>query len=282
VGHVSLQGIKLRVGGRLLLDDVSIDLLPGELVAIVGPNGAGKTSLLRAIAGFTRPAAGRIMLDDNDIATMRTRQRALAITLIGSDVETPIGTTVRETVATGRFARRDWWDWSQPDDDDARIVTHALERVGLAAFAERRLETLSSGEKQRAWLALALAQDAGVVLLDEPTSHLDPRAALEVARIIRGIASGSTAAVVVTHDLNEAAAVADRIAVLGDGALLCFAPPQEALVPDVLERAYGITFERIAFDGSIRVIPRGYPSGCGPKERLDALGDRGVAGGPAR
>ncbi|MBC5803884.1 MAG: ABC transporter ATP-binding protein [Candidatus Eremiobacteraeota bacterium] len=250
------------MGGRTLLDDVSLDMLPGELVAVVGPNGAGKTSLLRAIAGFTRPAGGRIMLDGSDIATMRTMQRALAVTLIGSDVETPVGTTVRETIATGRFARRAWWDWSQPDDDDERIVTQALERVGLAEFAERRLETLSSGEKQRAWLALALAQDAQVVLLDEPTSHLDPRAALEVARIMRGIACGTRTAVVVTHDLNEAAAVADRIAVLGDGVLLRFASPQEALAPDVLERAYGISFERIAFDGSIRVIPRGYPTGA--------------------
>ncbi len=259
MGHVTLEAVGLRVDGRFLLNGVSFEALPGELIAIVGPNGAGKTTLLRAIAGFARPAAGRITFDGRDVALMRPPERALVVTLIGSDVEAPVGTTVRETVATGRFARRAWWDWSQPGDDEDLVVTRALDRVGLGRFAERRFETLSSGEKQRAWLALALAQDAGVVLLDEPTSHLDPRAALEVAGVMRGIAHADTTALVVTHDLNEAAAVADRIAVLGDGALLRFAPPGDALDPDILERAYGIAFERITLDGGTRVIPRGYP-----------------------
>ncbi len=262
MGHVTLEGVRLRVDGRVLLDGVSLEALPGELIAIVGPNGAGKTTLLRAIAGFARPAAGRILLGGRDVAPMSPPERALTVTLIGSDVEAPVGTTVRETVATGRFARRAWWDWSQAGGEEDLVVTRALERVGLGRFAERRFETLSSGEKQRAWLALALAQDARVVLLDEPTSHLDPRAALEVAGVMRGIAHADTTALVVTHDLNEAAAVADRIAILGDGTLLRFAPPDEALDPGVLERAYGIAFERITIDGGIRVIPRGYPKGA--------------------
>ena len=126
----------------------------------------------------------------------------------------------------------------------------------LATMAIAYSKTLSSGERQRAYLALALAQDAGVVLLDEPTSHLDPRYALETLDAIRRIASGSRAAVVVLHDLNEAAAVADRIAVIGDGRLLICAKPNEALDPQILERAFGIAFDRFDSGPDIRVMPR--------------------------
>ncbi len=258
MGHVALQEVRLRVAGRTLLDDVSLTALPGELIAIVGANGVGKTTLLRLIAGWSRAAAGRIVLDGKDVAMLRAPERALAVTLIGGDAETPVGTTVHETVATGRFARRRWWSLARDGDDDDAIVAHALARVGLSDFADRRFETLSSGEKQRAWLALALAQNARVVLLDEPTSHLDPRAALEVARVIRSIARSATTAFIVTHDLNEAAAIADRIAVLGERRLLAFGTPDDALEPRILERAYGIAFERIAVDRGVRVIPRGY------------------------
>lgn len=257
MGHLTLQSVRLVVGGRTLLEDVSFAALPGELVALVGPNGAGKTSLLRAVAGFAHPAAGKIALDDMDVATLPSQERARAVTLIGSDVESPPGTTVREVVATGRFAYRPWWDWIDRPEDAAAAAA-ALERVGLAALGERSFETLSSGERQRAWLALALAQNARLVLLDEPTSHLDPRFALEMLRLVRDVARETTTVVVVLHDLNEAAAVCDRVAVLGHGRLLAYGPPDAALDPEVLERAFGIAFDRIDFDGTRGVMPRAY------------------------
>jgi iron complex transport system ATP-binding protein len=216
MGRVSLRAVTLAAGTRTLLRDVSLEVAPGELIAIVGANGAGKTTLLRAIAGGTRPQQGTIAIDGADPHALHARARARAVTLIGSDV------------------------------------------VELAQLSERDFETLSSGERQRAYLALALAQDAGVVLLDEPTSHLDPRYALETLCAIRGIASGTRSALVVLHDLNEAAAVADRIAVLGDGRLLVCAAPNDALDPEVLERAFGIAFDRFDDDANVRVIPRGY------------------------
>ena len=257
MGRVTLNGVTLVAGERTLLRDVTFEAAPGELIAIVGPNGVGKTTLLRAVSGFSKPRAGEIAIDGKNPLTLAARARARAVTLIGSDVETPPATTVREIVATGRFAFRAWWDWTQDDaSDDA--IGHALKTVDLAHEGDRYFETLSSGERQRAYLALALAQDASVVLLDEPTSHLDPRYALETLCAIRGIASADRTALVVLHDLNEAAAVADRIAVLGEGRLLACAAPSEALDPQILERAFGIAFDRFDEGENVRVIPRGY------------------------
>ena len=257
MASVRLAGVRLEAGPRVLLDRLDLRAQPGELIAIVGPNGVGKSTLLRAIAGFAPPAAGSIELAGRPVRDYGLRERARIVTLVGSDAELPHGASVREVVRTGRFAYRAWWDWTAHDEDDL-ATTAALERVDLAHAATRPFESLSSGERQRAWLALALAQDARVVLLDEPTAHLDPRHALETLCLMRGIASGTTTVIVVLHELNEAAAVADRIAVLGEGRLLAYAAPAEALDPRVLECAYGIAFDRVEIGGTTRVIPRGY------------------------
>ena len=255
MGRVTLDGVTIAAGGRTLLRDLTVSIEPGELVAIVGSNGAGKTTLLRAIAGIAKPSSGRIAIDGEAPHALEARRRARAVTLIGSDVETPPGTSVREVVETGRFAYRPWWDWSRDERSDA-AVDAALAALDLAAMGERVFETLSSGERQRAYLALALAQDAGVVLLDEPTSHLDPRYAHETLEAIRRIATGSRCAIVVLHDLNEAAAFADRIAVFGDGCLSICAAPDAALDPQILERAFGIAFDRFDSGPDVRVVPR--------------------------
>jgi iron complex transport system ATP-binding protein len=258
LGRLTLRGVRLAHGERTLLEGIELDVRPGELVAVVGPNGVGKTTLLRAMAGFFPPAAGEISLDGVPVLALTPGRRAREISLVAGDGELPLGMTAGELVLTGRYAHRAWWDWTR-GEADVQAADAALARVGLRAFAERPFATLSAGERQRAWIALALAQEARVVLLDEPTSHLDPRFALEVLATLRGIARESTSAVVILHDLNEAAAVADRVAVLGASRLLAYAEPANALDPRILERAFGVAFDRITLDGSIRVLPRGRP-----------------------
>jgi iron complex transport system ATP-binding protein len=253
VGHLSVLGVRLAIGGRTLLRDVSFEVRPGEIVAIVGPNGVGKTTLLRAMAGLARPAAGAIVLDGNDLRALGALERARSIALIGSDADVPHGMSLAEVVTMGRFARHAWWDWTRTDADTF-ACNAALARMGLGELEDRPFDTLSSGERQRGWLALAIAQHAGILLLDEPTSHLDPRYTAEILNLLPALLEGGKSLAVVLHDLNDAAAVADRIAVLGEERLLAFAPPQEALDPATLERAYGIAFERFERAGTVRVF----------------------------
>jgi iron complex transport system ATP-binding protein len=258
VGHLSLRDVTIAAARTPLLEHLTLSALPGELIAVVGPNGAGKTTLLRTIAGFTPPRKGEILIDGIALENLPPRQRARAVALIASDREMPYGTTLRDVVATGRYAHAPWWTWSTARSDDEAIHV-ALDRVDLRPLANRDFATLSSGERQRAWLALALAQDARLVLLDEPTSHLDPRHAIETIRSIRQIARDATTVVVVLHDLNEAAAMADRIAVVGQGRLLAYGPPIESLTPETLERAYAIPFQRIETeDGHLTIHPKAY------------------------
>ncbi len=255
MGHVALRGVRIEVAGRVLIGTFDLDVLPGEFVAIVGANGVGKTTLLRSVAGLTAPAAGHVSLDGTDLAALTPHRRAQLVAALSADPEAPSGMTVREVALSGRFARHPWWDWTRADDDVDAVVA-ALERVDLAEKADREFETLSSGERQRAWIALALAQGARALMLDEPTSHLDARYALEVLDLLHGIAREGTTVVAVLHDLNEAAAFADRIAVLGEGRLIAYGPPSEVLDPGTLRRAYGVEFTRVEIDGQTRVFAR--------------------------
>jgi iron complex transport system ATP-binding protein len=255
MGHLTLRDVRIEIGGRTLLERISFEAAPGECVALVGANGVGKTTLLRAISGSIAPAAGSIALDGSAPFAMSPAERARRIAALGGELETPAGLTVREVALMGRFAHRPWWDWTW-GELDAIAVDQALARVGLDGYAARNVESLSSGERRRVWLALALAQGAGLVLLDEPTTHLDLRVALEMLALLRKLAGGGTTFVVVLHDLNEAAQIADRVAVLGEGALLAYGPPEQVLERETIRRAFGIEVDIIDLEGIRRIVPR--------------------------
>ncbi|MGH7659764.1 MAG: ABC transporter ATP-binding protein [Vulcanimicrobiaceae bacterium] len=234
---IDASGLRLAYRGIVVLDGVSLQLRNGELLAIIGPNGAGKSTLLRALAGLHVPAQGTVSVDGHPVGGMNSQTRARHIALIEVD-NTPVpNVTVREAVAQGRLPHRPWWRWSAIAEDDA-VVDAALERAQLSDRPNRALETLSSGEQQRAWLALALAQQAPNLLLDEPTSHLDLRHAMRILALLRQLAEDGAAVAVVFHDLNLAAAYADRIALVGQGRLLACDAVENVFLEPLLSAAY--------------------------------------------
>lgn len=253
---IELCGLELTIGGRTLLRGIDGRVDRGEFVAVLGSNGVGKTTLLRAIAGLHAPSAGSALIDGARSDRLGPLERAKRVALVTGDEILLDALRVGDVVSIGRFPHHRWWEWHHRRDDDAAI-RGALAAVRIEGFAERLFSTLSAGERQRVWIALGLAQETPILLLDEPTSHLDVRAAHDILALLRALAREGKSVVCALHDVNEAAAYADRIALLCDGRLLALCSPNELLGGTLLERAYGIAMERVTLpDGRLRVFAR--------------------------
>ncbi|HTW82956.1 MAG TPA: ABC transporter ATP-binding protein [Candidatus Sulfotelmatobacter sp.] len=252
---IEARGLQLGYRDRVVLRDVALTLRPGELVAIVGPNGSGKSTLLRALAGALAPQAGSVAVDGRPVGSLGPAARARSVALVAAEEHADDDVAVREAVALGRLAHRPWWRWSGDERDEA-IVEQALARVDLVAFAERAIATLSSGERQRVWIATALAQGAPTLLLDEPTSHLDLAGAYATLDVLHGLAADGAAIAVVLHDLNLAGAAVDRVVLIGEGTVLADGPVADVFRDELLSRAYGaeITVLRTG-DGTLVAAP---------------------------
>ncbi len=252
---IVVDQLGLRVAGRTLLESASFAMSPGEFVAVMGANGAGKTTLLRTLAGVRPIQQGTIRVSERPLGQLSGSERAALIAHVTGDDVFMDKLRVRDVVSMGRYAHHRWWNWNSDARDEAAIDA-ALEDVRMAAFAERFFDTLSSGERQRVWLALALAQQAPVLLLDEPTSHLDVRASQDVLHLLRAQSKRGKTIVCALHDLNEAAQAADRILLLGEGAVLAFDTPAAVLAGDAVARAYGVNMEVTrSSSGALRVFP---------------------------
>ncbi|MFO7779900.1 MAG: heme ABC transporter ATP-binding protein [Nitriliruptoraceae bacterium] len=227
--------VSYHVDARALVDEVSLNIRPGRLHAVVGPNGAGKTTLLRLLTGDLEPDSGEVRLGDRPLQQWRPREAARTRAVLSQQVVLQFAFTVTQVVEMGRAPYRD----RDAPDEVARAVAEALEATDITHLADRSYPTLSGGERRRADLARVLAQRTPVVLLDEPTAALDVHHQDLVLTIARHLADDRGCAVVaVLHDLNLAAAYADRIAVLADGRLRVDAPPSEALEAGLLSEVY--------------------------------------------
>jgi ABC-type cobalamin/Fe3+-siderophores transport system ATPase subunit len=252
---IAVRDLDLSVAGRPLLGNMTFEIGAGEFVAMLGRNGAGKTTLLRAMAGLRAIDRGSVSLNSRSIASLSPIERSRDIAFVTSDDVFADRLTVREVVAAGRYPHHRWWQWNE-ERGDAEAIEAALARAELESFADREFSTLSSGERQRVWIALALAQEAPLLFLDEPTSHLDVRAAQQILRLLRVQVTAGKTVVCVLHDPNEAAAYADRAMLLAHGGILAFERTGEALSPDLLESAYGVAMEKVTSpSGATRIFP---------------------------
>ncbi len=221
-------------GGEPVVRDLSADVAPGKVTAIIGPNAAGKTTLLRAMLGQLRPQRGRVLLDDTPVHTIASKKRAAALAYVPQRSVVSFAFSVEQVVAMGRYAL----------GDDARAVDEAIDTCDLGHVRRRPFAELSVGQQQRVLLARALAQVSAagrVVLLDEPTSAMDLAHIHRVMAVLRGLAGRGLAVVVVVHDLNLAARYADRVWLMRDGALAAAGDWAEVLRRDVLEGVYGVS-----------------------------------------
>lgn len=233
---LKLQSISVSYGARQILHDISLNVQSGEVLALIGPNGAGKSTLIRAASGVI-PYSGHVRTNGDDFAALSTLQRARYIATVPQAVAMPPAFTVWETVLLGRTPYLGFL--GQPSPRDEEIAREALQRVSALHFAERRIGELSGGEQQRILLARALCQSTPVLLLDEPTAHLDLQYQVSLLELVRELAHKDNLAVLVAlHDLNLAAHYADRIALMVAGSLKALGTPEEVLKPELIADAY--------------------------------------------
>lgn len=241
-----------------VLSGVDLDVEAGSVLALLGPNGSGKTTLLRTLARVLRPMGGTVALEGGPGSGSGSGRRAVAIA--AHEAAEGLALTVGEVVRLGRAAHRGWWRPMTPGD--LAVVRRAIDRADVSSLRDRPVAELSSGEWQRVQLARALAQEPSILLLDEPTAHLDLRYQVDFLELVAGLARDEGIGVALSlHDLNQAALWADRVALLADGGLLATGTPADVLTASTLERAYRcpVSVDRHPESGTVVVLPRRTP-----------------------
>jgi len=249
-------------GAQRALGPLSLALAAGRVLGIVGPNGAGKSTLVRALAGLV-PHAGEVELLGRPLAACAARERARGIGYLPQDPSVAWPLTVRELVALGRLPHGDV-DAGEP------AVTQALHALGLAPLAERKVQTLSGGERMRAHLARLAAGAHRVMLIDEPTASLDPGYQLEVLDYLRRLARDGAAIAIVLHDLPLAARYCDELLVLAAGRAVAQGAPAQVLDDALLAAVFGVRGIRAELDGSSALVGISSAAGVTPGMRTDA------------
>jgi iron complex transport system ATP-binding protein len=233
------RNLTCAYGQYIALRDLHLTLYAGEVLALIGPNGAGKTTLLRALGRLLRPRTGIVLLAGQDAWRLSTKTVARQLALAPQSEEHHWPVSVEQAIALGRAPHR---GWLLPYTlHDRQVIERVLLQTGLLALRHRLITELSGGEQRRMILARALAQEPRVLLLDEPTAHLDLKYQAEVLTLVQRLALEHGLTVIVAlHDLNQAALCAHRIALLTGGALLAHGSPEEVLTPERLAQAYGV------------------------------------------
>ena len=235
------QEIAVKYGSRIAVSGVSLSLKPHEVTAIIGPNGAGKSTMLRALNGGLLPTSGKLLLDGRPLESYSRRAIAKRIAVVAQEADLRFPVTVFEFVLGGRYAWSSTAAWGWESVYDIELAGRILRETQLETLSTRLMNELSGGERQRAVLARALATEAGILLLDEPTANLDlAHQAAILALVRKRCDEQGTAALVVTHDVNLAAEFADHVLLMKDGKAVAFGGPHEVLTPELLNDVFAV------------------------------------------
>ena len=257
---IEVRDFSFSLGAKQILRDVSFSVRPGEYLSIVGPNGAGKTTLVKCIDGILTGGTGTIDLFGRPLANYRRKDLARRVSYVPQADGRAFPFTVEQFVLMGRYPYLN--PFTSIGAPDRRAVADALELTGTAEFAGRLLDTLSGGERQKVYIAAALAQEADVLLLDEPTTFLDYRHQAEIRELLaKANRSSGVTIVSVTHDVNRAVLDSDRIVALSGGSVVFCGTPAEIMKAEVLEQIYGTSFLLVDHPGAnLSVIVPQVPS----------------------
>jgi iron complex transport system ATP-binding protein len=237
-----VEAVAAGYGRRDAVREVTVGVRPGEVVGVIGPNGSGKTTLVRVASRTLRPRTGTVLAAGRDLYGIPAREAARLVAVVPQELAPTFGFTVLEIVLMGRAPYMSPWGGGGPRD--YQRARDAIEVAGVQHLADRPVTDLSGGEKQRTVLAQALAQDAPILLLDEPTTHLDPGHVVTILETVRRLAVGEGVAVLaVFHDLNLASSYCDRLVALSDARVVAEGPPEEVITPEFLRGIYGIEAE---------------------------------------
>lgn len=262
-----VSDVEVRVGDRAILAGAALNAPAGRVTGLLGPNGAGKSTLLGAMIGLRRLAAGGISFNGTDLPAMLPAERARLCAYVEQEATTSERLTVRDVVALGRVPFQSAWQ-TVPNTEDEALVTTALAELGVAGLAARLFHSLSGGEQQRVQIARALAQQPQLLLLDEPTSHLDIQAQILVLETLRRRAAAGCTVVLAMHDLNLAARYCDHLVVLASGRTVRQGRPAEVLDSAMLLEVYGVHASVVRLEDSAHphVVYNGaVPYDCAPK-----------------
>lgn len=249
--------VTLGYDRRTVSTDLSVAVPDESFTVIVGPNACGKSTLLRSLARLLRPSSGEVLLDGESIHRMHTKEVARRVGLLPQIALAPEGITVAELVARGRYPHQNLFRQQSQEDRDA--VARAMASTRVVELADVPVDELSGGQRQRVWVAMALAQETGILLLDEPTTFLDIAHQIELMDLFAGLHREGATLVAVLHDLNHAARYATHVVVMKDGAVVAQGPPAEVVTAELVERVFGLPCLVIPdpLAGTPLVIPRG-------------------------